>query len=654
MDASDRTDTELLADWLAYRRESAFRALVARYAGLVHRAASRTCGNEDLAADVAQLVFILLAKKAGSLASHTSLGGWLHVTTVMESRNQLRKHQHETLKRERLKTAMETNDHTGETWLEIQPALDDSLAALSSKDREALLLRFYRSMTVSEVATTLGTTTTAAQKRIDRATARLREKLANRGCATVGTLAAALTTGFAADASAAVPAVSLLAAKAIAASSAVPVVFFTAATLKAAAFFAFSAAGIWLLSQFRSIAELERQNADLRKTLTVASVSPAPKKRIVPVQTPLDRKPVDWEEVARQLRKSQGGFLDPTARLHEELDKMDRAELIAAYDEIDAAKLSPDARNALDHKLGYQLVNIDPEYVLKRFFGQINYGGVMGDVLVLGLLKWTAIDQEHALAWFDKQIAAGFLNSKSPSADPQRQFSARLNFEKAIIFQLIANDPATAAKRVAALPQPVRIHLFRKGANQSMKVDDKQVYADLVRELLPEKDALDAITWPVSGPSQNTNNEFLDTSQNRIISYAELESYFERIDVRPAEREACILSVAGKSYFARKSGNESEVTPEDFDVWRAWVGKQAPDLVEPATLAAIQGLSKKADYATVAEIAVHCHEQGAGDEVLLPLLDYRAESNKDLARKIAGKLSDPVKRAEVLEKLNRP
>jgi DNA-directed RNA polymerase specialized sigma24 family protein len=37
----------------------------------------------------------------------------------------------------------------------MQPVLDDALASFSTKDRVALILRFYHSLTVREIATTL-------------------------------------------------------------------------------------------------------------------------------------------------------------------------------------------------------------------------------------------------------------------------------------------------------------------------------------------------------------------------------------------------------------------------------------------------------------------------------------------------------------------
>jgi RNA polymerase sigma factor (sigma-70 family) len=216
------TDADLLSDWLIRQREPAFHALVARYAGLVHMAAMRTCDDETLAAEASQLAFITLARKAKSLLSRGSIAGWLHLTAVMHAKNLLRQHRRESRKRQLLRTHMDTSppDHAAEAWKQMQPVLDEALAALSTSDREALLLRFYRSLSVKEIAAALGIATDAAQKRLDRATERLRQQLARRGCQVGGSLGAAMLAGLGADAQAAVPGIATLATKALAASAA--------------------------------------------------------------------------------------------------------------------------------------------------------------------------------------------------------------------------------------------------------------------------------------------------------------------------------------------------------------------------------------------------------------------------------------------------
>ncbi|WP_193210650.1 RNA polymerase sigma factor [Luteolibacter marinus] len=222
MPDSGPSDAELLADWLDRQLEPAFHALVARYAGLVNMAARRTCGDETLAAEASQLTFITLARKARSLASRASIAGWLHLTAVRQAKNLLRLHQRETRKRQLLRTHMDTEPQgpPADAWKHLQPVLDEALAALSSKDRETLLLRFYRSLSVREVAAALGIATDAAQKRLNRATERLRRQLARRGCEAGGSLGAIMLAGFHADAQAAAPSAASLATKALAASTA--------------------------------------------------------------------------------------------------------------------------------------------------------------------------------------------------------------------------------------------------------------------------------------------------------------------------------------------------------------------------------------------------------------------------------------------------
>jgi DNA-directed RNA polymerase specialized sigma24 family protein len=69
----------LLAEYARNGSEPAFRELVARYLDLVYSTALRSVGGDThLAEDVAQIVFVNLARKARWLPSDVLLGGWLH------------------------------------------------------------------------------------------------------------------------------------------------------------------------------------------------------------------------------------------------------------------------------------------------------------------------------------------------------------------------------------------------------------------------------------------------------------------------------------------------------------------------------------------------------------------------------------------------
>lgn len=216
------SDDALLKDWLATRSEAAFRALVGRYAGLVHMAAMRTCGDASLADEASQNTFITLAEKAGTLKSRKSLAGWLHLTAVMQAKNLHRKQLRDSRKIERFHLQMDdpTPEQAAIDWGRLSPLLDEALATLPAKDRDALLLRFYRSLSIQDVAATLGIAHAAAQKRVNRATERLRRIFERKGVQTSGSLEAVLAVGFRTDAQAAQTLIDTLTHKALAASAA--------------------------------------------------------------------------------------------------------------------------------------------------------------------------------------------------------------------------------------------------------------------------------------------------------------------------------------------------------------------------------------------------------------------------------------------------
>ena len=81
------SDWGLIELWANSRSESAFAELVRRLLEWVYSVALRQVRQPQLAEQVAQSVFVLLARKAGDLRSGTRLGGWLfHTTCFVGSR----------------------------------------------------------------------------------------------------------------------------------------------------------------------------------------------------------------------------------------------------------------------------------------------------------------------------------------------------------------------------------------------------------------------------------------------------------------------------------------------------------------------------------------------------------------------------------------
>jgi RNA polymerase sigma factor (sigma-70 family) len=74
-------DWQLLQAYAKSRSEAAFAELVRRHLDWVYSVALRHVGDPQLAEDVVQSVFVLLARKARDLGPGTRLGGWLFRTT---------------------------------------------------------------------------------------------------------------------------------------------------------------------------------------------------------------------------------------------------------------------------------------------------------------------------------------------------------------------------------------------------------------------------------------------------------------------------------------------------------------------------------------------------------------------------------------------
>ena len=463
------SDPELLNEWLGKHREAAFHALVARYAGLVYATAKRSCHDDSLAAEASQLTFITLAQKARSLTSCASLGGWLHVTAIMQAKNLLRKSQRETRKRLLLQAAMETESqrHHADSWQEMQPVLDDALASLSTKDREALILRFYRSLTVREIAVTLGIATDAAQKRIDRATDRLRSKLARLGFQTSSSLSAALLAGYAAEAQAAPLPVSLLASKAITAaaistSTLTPLLITLSTFMKSSSLIPpaliLIVATSWITYQHQSLATVRSVNAKMEQTLVSVAKQPhttsvatglgreQPTKSVQPARSIGGKKLII--EVAKMLNNRYTPDDPAWEFFKQQIKSLSKEDLVAALDETAAQKLHITSRDQIEHDLLLALGEIDPELSLIRCDDLLMHGHENIEGIFPFMLKeWCMKEPQQAGAWLDQQITAGKYDSKRLDD----KGCLRDQLETSMIDALLVKNNATAKVRLESL-----------------------------------------------------------------------------------------------------------------------------------------------------------------------------------------------------------
>ena len=190
-------DGPLLREYAHSGSEDAFGELVRRHLDLVYSTALRAVnGDEPLAKDVCQTVFIDLARKASSLSNRSALSGWLYTSACFAAAKAVRSERRRQAREQEAHAMQEQfstpNEHPD--WDRIRPVLDSVMLEMKDSDREALLLRFFERRSLAEVGSKLGLSENAARMRVERALERLRDRLTRRGItSTAAALALALT-----------------------------------------------------------------------------------------------------------------------------------------------------------------------------------------------------------------------------------------------------------------------------------------------------------------------------------------------------------------------------------------------------------------------------------------------------------------------------
>src|SRR5476651_1672004 len=177
------SDLDLLGQFAREKSQDAFTALVNRHVNLVYSAALRQVRSPQLAEEIAQSVFADLARSGTGILpvnEASSLAPWLYAVTRRTAIDVIRKESRRQL-REQIAIEMNDMNATANEWTQIEPLLDDAMAALDETDRAAILLRYFENKNLREVGASLKISDDAAQKRVSRAVEKLGEFFSKRG-----------------------------------------------------------------------------------------------------------------------------------------------------------------------------------------------------------------------------------------------------------------------------------------------------------------------------------------------------------------------------------------------------------------------------------------------------------------------------------------
>ncbi|MCX6866945.1 MAG: hypothetical protein NTV46_12155 [Verrucomicrobia bacterium] len=403
--------------------------------------------------------------------------------------------------------------------------------------------------------------------------------------------------------------------------------------------------GIWIGIQRLSISAMENENAMLQKHIAAVR-SLGPRSASLHTQAGAPEKlvqangAIDWKEFAAQLaevQRSEGtGDMRTKVHLQQRMQAMSPQEICAALDEIAALDLPAAARTMLRQVLIQLLTQKNPALAVQRGIDHLQDNNERISWLLVGALQeWAKQDVGKAATWLDQQSAAGKFATTSLDG---RNLS-RMRFEATLIGLLLATDPAAAARRLGALPEDQRMDVIGNYELSSVNDAIQAALAKLIRDQVPAKDqaqtfAKQAARWVAQG------------------GYPRVTEYLDQIKASPSERIACVEQAIATTILP----NNQQVTREDFDTMRAWVGTQVPDAIDSITgkalCAAVRAGDHKLVFAEAAELAVQYSQASGSDNVLMILMDQLAASgDKARARILAGKISDENRRAAILKLL---
>ena len=170
------TDGQLLERFVRQQDEAAFAVLLQRHAKMVWNVCSRILRDPHQTEDAFQATFLVLVRKAGSIAHGERLANWLYGVAFRVAK----KAKVQTGKRQAHRREMPDMPSKNPTD-QLGAVLDDEMRHLPAKYREPLVLCYLEGLSSEEAARQLGCPEGTLRSWLTRAREMLRQRLLRRG-----------------------------------------------------------------------------------------------------------------------------------------------------------------------------------------------------------------------------------------------------------------------------------------------------------------------------------------------------------------------------------------------------------------------------------------------------------------------------------------
>jgi RNA polymerase sigma factor (sigma-70 family) len=190
----EATDAALLGRFISERDKRAFTAIVDRHGPLVLHVCQRILGNLDDAEDAFQAVFLVLARKAGTVHPREALAAWLHGVArrvALKARSARGRRPFVQSQISSVPVADPRLDPLAElSARELLTIIDEEIQRLPEVYQLPVIMCCLEGRSLEETARQLGWTAGSVKGRLERGRVRLHTRLKRRGL----TLPAALVT----------------------------------------------------------------------------------------------------------------------------------------------------------------------------------------------------------------------------------------------------------------------------------------------------------------------------------------------------------------------------------------------------------------------------------------------------------------------------